>query len=69
MEWLVYLMKNCVYKECVRCKTQEEADIVIEQARQEDYEKYLLVVRDVKLNMPIQMEMDNFDYKTRNKER
>lgn len=54
IEYIVYLQKNGVYVEGVRCKNQDEVDIIIDTA--EEYERYLLVVRDKVLNMPINLE-------------
>lgn len=54
MEYIVYLQKNGTYVEGVRCKNQEEIEIVIDNA--EGYERYLLVGRDVNLNIPMVLE-------------
>jgi len=69
-EYLVYLMEHGVYTERVKCKSQDEADIVIDEASRDDrYEKYLLIVRDVKLDMPVQMETDYFSAINRKRSR
>lgn len=63
LEYRVYLMKHGVYEKCVRCDNEDEANIVIDMARNDEeheYEKYLLIVRDKVLDMPVQMETDYF---------
>jgi hypothetical protein len=67
-EYIVYLMEHGVYTTKNVKKTQEEADMIINQARETGlFEKYLLIVRDVNLDMPVQMETDYFSAMTRNK--
>lgn len=67
-EYLVYLMKNGQYVECVRCNSQDEADIIIDTEQKEgNYEKYLLIIRDKILNQPVGMETDYFSVLTHNR--
>lgn len=65
-EYLVYLMQHGVYTKKYKLNTQEEANEVIDAAREYgEFEKYLLIVRNVELDMPVQMETDYFSAMTR----
>ena len=67
-QYLVYLMEHGVYTAKFEKDTPEEADMIIDQARESGlFEKYLLIVRDTIHDMPVQMETDYFSAMTRNK--
>ena len=54
MNYRVYLRKNYAYVECVKCSNIEEVEIVLENAL--EYDEYLIIQHDIKLNMDIPFE-------------
>lgn len=65
--YTVYLKKSGVYVEGVRCQTQEQVDTVIDNA--DEYEEYLVVVRNSELNMDFPLERGTIEHKTKKRKK
>lgn len=61
--YTVYLKKSGTYVKGVICKNQEEIDTVIDNA--DEYEEYLVIARNLELNMDFPLERGTINHTSR----